>query len=428
MEINNNIDNINNIRDQVTIHKGLLKGSVTLPISKSIAHRVILATALSEITGQSQGALLSIEKTLENPAEDLIHTLDCGKKLVAHYKGNQEALLKLNCGDSGTTLRMVLPIACTLFKAVDITLNEGLAKRPITPLLDLMSQKGCQFEKTENIDGSCTIKCRGKFPGGACHIRGDISSQYISGLLYALPLSSLGGEIKLTTQLNSKPYVDMTLAILKDAGIKVWETCQDGHLTYTLLGKQLFQLTQHNISQGDWSAAGFFAVANALGCQVKMTNLEEDSLQGDKEIYKFINIICSSEDSTVNLEDHPDLFPILAVLASLQEKTTTFIGIERLKLKESDRIKSTKAMLQSLKFEDFVQRGGGHEPLSVEIKGSGKLSGGIVNSYMDHRIAMAAAIGACLACGSVTILNASCCSKSYPGFFEDFRNLGGKID
>ena len=419
--------------DQVTIHPSLLKGSVTLPISKSIAHRVILASALAEIQG-AMPTLGNIEKQLENPAEDIVQTLNCGKTLVSYYFANHSddnldsycnEPCQLYCKDSGTTLRLVLPIACTLFSAVDITFSEGLAKRPMDPLLNLLKSKGLKFYKKENPGGTFTLQCRGKFQGGHCLIPGDISSQYISGLLYALPLSDVGGVIQLTTQLTSKPYVDMTLAILRESGIKIKSDLQDGHLTYTLLGKQQFRQTQHNISQGDWSAAAFFAVANALGSQVTMTNLEYNHLQGDQEIYSYIDEILKNKHPTIDLEDHPDLFPILAVLACSKTGTTTFTGVHRLKLKESDRIQSTKAMIESLKGGDFVICGCGPS-MEVQITGTGHFESGIVDSFNDHRIAMAAAVAACREKGTITILNSSCCSKSYPDFFRDFRNLGGK--
>ena len=422
-------------KDQVIIYPSLLKGSVTLPISKSIAHRVILASALAEIQG-APPTLDNIEKQLDNPAEDIVQTLNCGKTLVAHYFANHyddntanhwSEPCQLYCKDSGTTLRLILPIACTLFPAVNLTFSEGLAKRPLDPLLTLLKSKGLKFYKKENPGGTFTLQCRGKFQGGHCQIPGDISSQYISGLLYALPLSDTGGVIELTTQLTSKPYVDMTLAILRESGIKIKSDLQDGHLTYTLLGKQQFRQTQHNISQGDWSAAAFFAVANALGSQVTMTNLENNHLQGDQEIYSFIDKILKTDEPTIDLENHPDLFPVLAVLACSKTGTTTFTGVHRLKLKESDRIQSTQAMIESLKGGDVVIGGCGHS-LQVQITGAGHFQSGTVDSFNDHRIAMAAAITACREKGTVTILNSSCCSKSYPDFFEDFRNLGGKID
>ena len=411
------------MKTNIKIYPGLLAGQVTLPISKSLAHRVILAKALAD------APLDELHNTLwaSNIADDVVRTLAGAKELVS--KDNllgikTDSPCKIYCKDSGTTLRMILPIACTIYDQVEISVSQGLAKRPLGPLLDVLDKGGCKIEITENKDGTFTYLSQGKFQGGLCQLAGNISSQYISGLLYALPLSKSGGEIRLTTELASKPYLDMSLAVLRDFGINITVTQEKGLYRFQVPGKQKFKDTQVNISQGDWSAGAFFAVANALGSSVEMTNLDMDSLQGDKAVYRFIDEIENSNHPVVDLEDYPDLFPVLAVLASYRSKTTTFTGVKRLKLKESDRIQSTKAMLNGLGGDLVVVES---PDIKVQIHGTGHLTGGTVDSFNDHRIAMAAAIAATKANEPVTILNSSCCDKSYPGFFQDYAKLGGKI-
>ena len=429
---------IRNAVDQVTINPGLLQGQVTLPISKSFAHRVILAKALAVATGskmttEATGPKVNLDspsnstldlgldldsdlKTL-NLADDIIRTIDGANELIS-----SNSPCTIYCKDSGTTLRMIMPIACALHDQVEITVTKELAKRPLGPLITVLENSGCKINIKENLDGTFTYYSHGKFQGGQCQIPGNISSQYISGLLYALPLTETGGEIHLTTELASKPYLDMTLAVLKDFGVTIHCRETNDLLVFSLLGKQKFKNANANVNQGDWSAAAFFAVANALGSQVEMTNLDFDSLQGDKAIYRFIDKIKINEQPVIDLEDYPDLFPVLAILASYQRKTTTFTGISRLKLKESNRIASTTAMLKVLQGEFTVE-----SDAKVKIQGNGSLKGGTVDSFNDHRIAMAAAIAATKADGPVTILDSSCCDKSYPDFFQDYGNLGGHI-
>ena len=438
-----------NCNDKITIHPGLLSGSVTLPISKSITHRVLLGMAL-----QDNQDILNVNLT--NVADDIVRTLNGAKELYRQKLRLQLQLqsqsqlqvqvqsplklqsnisqsldfepCKIYCKDSGTTLRMILPIACALFSQVEISFTEALSKRPLEPLMDVLQNHGCEFHKEKNNNGSHTLHCKGQFKGGDCYIAGNVSSQFISGLLYALPISKKGGTIHLTTSLASKPYVDMTLAILKDFGIKIYIYEKNGLLVYKIPGKQKFKNTQVNFSQGDWSSAAFFAVANALGSQVEMTNLTDNSLQGDREIYSFINTIQNSKNPILDLENHPDLFPILAIFASYKVYDTKFTGIKRLRLKESDRIAATEAMLSAMGGKlSLVSRGCDGDDYVV-VKGMGHLSGGVIDSFQDHRIAMAAAIGATRADGDVTILNNNCCKKSYPDFFKDYARLGGKID
>lgn len=430
------------LKDQITIHPGLLEGSVTLPISKSIAHRVILAKALVAIGENSSLVKDSISQEFAKIeqlqlADDIIRTLNGAKELLA-TKANlnngspvdveqtcpsQNVTCKIYCKDSGTTLRMIMPIACTLYPQVEFKVSRALAERPIEPLLKVLEIGGCHIDKKENIDDTFSYFSQGKFQGGNYHIPGNISSQYISGLLYALPLSSTGGQIHLTTELASKPYLDMSLVVLKDFGINIETYETDGLLVFQVPGQQKFKNIQVNIDQGDWSAGSFFAVANALGSQVAMTNLDKNSLQGDKAVYQFIDEIQTKTHPVIDLENYPDLFPILAVLASYTKKVTTFTGISRLELKESNRIKSTGAMIENLGGVFNFSK----TEKTVDITGLGSLNGGTVDSAGDHRIAMAAAIAGTRANGPVTILNSSCCDKSYPDFFKDYTHLGGKI-
>lgn len=410
-----------------TIYPGLLSGKVNLPISKSIAHRVILGKALSGNPikdYKDRNMPDDIWRTLQGSIA-LVDSLSLDSLKIKKSANLSKFPCKIYCKDSGTTLRMIMPIACAIHDKVQITVTKALAKRPLGELIQVLSDHGCKIELIDNKDGTFTYHTQGKFQGGQCHIAGNISSQYISGLLYALPLTENGGEIQLTTELASKPYLDMTLTILRDFGINIDVSQTNGLDKFTLSGMQKFKNTDVNINQGDWSAAAFFAVANALGSQVSMNNLNPNSIQGDKEVYNFIDKISTCKCPIIDLENHPDLFPVLAVLACYNKKKTTFTGVSRLELKESNRIESTKAMIDALGGSMTIYA---NPAIKVEIQGLGYLHGGTVNSYNDHRIAMAAAIAASRADGPVTIINSSCCDKSYPDFFRDYEKLGGKFD
>ncbi|MBR3630253.1 MAG: 3-phosphoshikimate 1-carboxyvinyltransferase, partial [Oscillospiraceae bacterium] len=242
-------------------------------------------------------------------------------------------------------------------------------------------------------------------------------SQFITGLLLALPLLDGDSEIVMTSPLQSKPYADMTIDCMAKFGVTVTETADGYHIP----GSQQYRAADLQI-EGDYSQAAFFYTANALGSSIRLQNLSEKSVQGDRKIIEILSDMWynrKEEIFTISAEDIPDIVPILAVAASLSPGVTQIIHAERLRIKESDRIETTAAMLRAI---------GGNVrllPDGLELHPVTHFTGGTVDSAGDHRIAMSAAIAATRAAGEVTILGADCVRKSYPDFFRDYRNLGG---
>lgn len=289
-----------------------------------------------------------------------------------------------------------------------------LPERPITPYLRELPQKGITFD----YENTMPFTVSGKLLSGKYSLEGNISSQFITGLLFALPLLEGDSEIILTSPLESKPYADMTIESLKLFGIDIKET-QKG---YYIKGSQQYHSSDVSV-EGDYSQAAFFYVANALGSNVKIENLKKESTQGDKKIVEITENLCYNENNvpmgfSVNASDIPDLVPILAVLGTYCCDTSRISGAERLKIKESDRLTATAAAINAL--------GGDVTPVNDGlIINNARLCGGSIDSCGDHRIAMCAAIAATICQEPVIIKNADSVEKSYPDFFRDYQNLGG---
>ena len=392
---------------KMMIHPGPLSGSLPAIPSKSHGHRLFIAAALSNPTGQVH---------LPETSEDLEATRTC---LLALSEKNPV----LPCRESGSTLRFLLPVAMAMKEHVRF-LGEGrLLQRPLSPLKEEMERHGCRFHL-----GKGELEVNGLLQSGSYHMPGDISSQYITGLLFALPMLNGDSEILLTTPLESKGYVDMTLEVLMDAGIHVDVTTQQGTfgphrealLKYIIPGGQRYQCPAQTTPEGDWSNGAFWLAANYVGFgnRVTCTGLSAASLQGDRVVSEllrdFPNVIDGSQI--------PDLIPILAVVAAVRPGITTIRHAERLRLKESDRLETTVRLIRDL--------GGDADELpdGMVIRGKPLLRGGTVDGCNDHRIVMAAAIAATNCMEPVIIHGAEAVNKSYPGFFRDFKGLGGKIN
>lgn len=381
-----------------------LKGTLSHLQSKSYAHRVMIASALAGSYDFSDIAVTS---------EDLKATANA-------IKTWSDAVPQLDCGESGTTLRMMLPITMVLKEEAVFKRSEGLAKRPVDELLQTMSNNGCSFD-VNGLD----ICAKGKLHGGRFQIAGNISSQFISGLLYALPLAKHDSTLTVTTEIKSRPYVDMTLKTLADFGIDIEETIAGEQTVFNIKGNQIYKFPINGIKvEGDWSNAAFWLTADYLGSDIKIAGLNPNSLQGDKAITELLQRFKASKASlTIDVSQIPDLLPVLAVAASFRIKgvTTSFTNVHRLRTKESDRIKTTVSMIEAL---------GGDISVSEEtiiVTAVSDFTGGIVDSFNDHRIAMAAAAAATATSEPVIIKNAQAVNKSYPHFFEDYIKLGGNI-
>ncbi len=373
----------------ILIQPSTLKGTIQSIPSKSQAHRALICAALS-----GKPELVSIER----PSQDLMAT----KQALEILRGAGAA----DCRESGTTLRLLVPLAAALGLDVTFTGEGRLPRRPMEPLLSLLEDHGVRFSRA-----FLPFRLSGRLRCGNYRIPGNISSQYISGLLLALPLLEGDSLLTLTTQLESSAYVAMTLDCQKTFGLRI----QPSETGWAIPGGQTYRAPGSFTVEGDWSNAAFWLAASALGSDLEVTGLSAESLQADRRI----RTILDSGETDTDVREIPDLVPVLAVLACGKTETTVLRNCGRLRLKESDRIESVKAMILSLGGRIRV------EGEDLVIEGSGSLEGGAVDSFEDHRIAMAAAIAATFCRRPVLIRGAQAVSKSYPGFFADYNALGG---
>lgn len=392
----------------ITIYPQKLKGSISAIPSKSHAHRLLICAAFSDgVTDlECTETNADIEATVAclNALGAVIHRTNCGYHIVPMQSVPQCA--QLDCCESGSTLRFILPIVCALGVNATIHMSGRLPYRPLSPLWEELIRMGCMLSRpSEN-----TICTSGKLMPGEYTIAGNVSSQFITGLLFALALLDGNSHIKVTGVLESKPYVTMTLEALSMFGV-----VSDG---FQIRGSYPFHSPGQVKVEGDWSNAAFFLTAAALGNDIQVTNLNDHSSQGDRAI---ASILKSDDQSPViSAKDIPDLIPILAVYFAANSGAV-FTDVARLRLKESDRIASVTKLLGTLGIEAEST----DNTLTVC---NGRYASGVVDACNDHRIAMAAAIAATVASGPVTILGAECVAKSYPTFWEVYKNLGGKYE
>lgn len=399
-----------------------LRGRVEVPPSKSVAHRMIIAAALAE--GTSTISNLS-------PSVDILSTMDCMRALGAEISFEADtAVIKgiyksipdkavLNCNESGSTLRFLIPVACALGVNAEFIGSGKLPQRPITPFTEEFPKHGITFDLSKAESGAslpCSVS--GKLAAGRFEIDGGLSSQFITGLLLALPILSCDSEIVLTSALNSKPYVDITLGVLREFGVKVTET----ETGYFIKGNQRLKAFTGRV-EGDYSQAAFFRVANSLGSKLEILGLSESSLQGDRVIMD----ICDRFDKTrepfeIDGSDIPDLVPILTVLACFCRGTSRITNVARLRFKESDRLNVPAECLNAIGGKVTV----GEDYL--EIEGVETLRGGEIDGHNDHRIPMSLAIAATMCEHPLLIRGAECVRKSFPDFFDVYRALGGDAE
>lgn len=382
----------------ITIRPQKLQGTVAAIPSKSQAHRLLICAAFSD----EETFLLCPDTN-----RDIEATADClrslGAEITRTADGYRVTPLRnlpknavLNCCESGSTLRFMLPIVGALGVDALFRMEGRLPSRPLSPLWEEMERMGCRLSRPDES----TIRCEGKLNAGTYSIDGSISSQFITGLLFALSLIDGESSLEITGKLESKPYIDMTREAMNLFHAPHYHT--PGQIQV----------------EGDWSNGAFFLAAKALGSDLTVTNLNPASTQGDRAAAALLSALDSH--CKIDASDIPDLVPVLAVVAA-RNKGAVFTNIRRLRLKESDRVATVIEMIQSL--------GGMAESTedTLTIYGTG-LTGGTVNSYNDHRIAMAAAIAATVCTSPVTILGAEAVNKSYPGFWKEYRNLGGNYE
>lgn len=410
----------------VKITPGAVHGTVAAIDSKSDAHRLLLAAALSK--GPTVLELGPLSK-------DLKATVACIRALGAEVAEEENGLkvtpietpprhAVLQCGESGSTLRFLVPVAAALGVETTFLGSGRLPTRPLNPLREQMQDHGLNFEGR-----GLPLSMEGMLKGGVFRLPGNISSQYITGLLFALPLVREDSQILLTTELESRGYLNMTLDTLQKFGVRVEGIDFGWHVP----GGQRYHSPGRVSAQGDWSNGAAWLTAAALTGDVTVENLSQRAPQGDRAIMDLLKRMGAVErhtDSQVTVErgalrglevsaaNIPDLVPLLAVAAAGAQGETRVTGAARLRLKESDRLQTVSQMLRSL--------GGRVEELpdGLVIQG-GPLRGGTVDGEGDHRIVMAAAVAGLVCENPVEILGAEAVEKSYPAFFEDFNRLTG---
>ena len=382
----------------ITIQPGRLQGTLTAIPSKSQAHRYLICAAFSDnettlICPETNRDIEATAQCLGSLGANIKRTVD-GYHITPIRQIPETAVLP--CGESGSTLRFMLPIVGALGVDAVFQMEGRLPQRPLSPLWEEMERMGCTLSRpTDN-----TIRCHGRLLPGDYMINGGVSSQYITGLLFATELMNGQSTVTITGQLQSKPYVDMTRQAL------------------AVFGSPNFHSPGLLRVEGDWSNGAFFLAAKAVGNNIEILGLDPESCQGDRAVVDILNQL-EFGIPTVSAADIPALVPILAVTAAAKHGAV-FTDIRRLRLKESDRVASTIAMIENLGGKASATEN------TLTVYGTGYI-GGTVDAVNDHRIAMAAAIASTVCQEPVTILGAQCVQKSYPAFWDEFKRLGGKI-
>lgn len=387
-----------------------ISGTVQLPPSKSVAHRALICSFLAG-GGNVYGLIDS---------KDMQATLG----VIAALKENKPVA---DCIESGSTLRFMIPVAAALGKTIKFVGRGKLPERPIGDYLRLLPQHSVQCECT----GTLPLTVSGQLTPGRFEIAGDVSSQYITGLLLALPILDGDSEIVLTTELQSKPYVDMTVKVMADYGVRV----EERENSYFIPGNQQYSVRDYSV-EADWSQAAFFMVAGALYGDVRLCGLDINSAQGDKRIVDVLKqfgadvsvegsvVIVKKSDlrgTEIDATDIPDMVPSIAVAAAYAQGKTVIKGAQRLRFKESDRIKSIIYNLERLGADVKETEDG------MIITGS-RLHFANMKGFNDHRIVMAMTVAATGVDGISTIDDAQSINKSYPDFFTDYNGIGGNVN
>ena len=401
------------------INPSLLNGKIVIPPSKSLSHRAIICASLS-MEGESK-----INNVIFS--DDIKATIEGMKTLGADIKKSDDFILvkrsniisnnTIDCNESGSTLRFLIPLSIVIANECTFTGKGRLIDRPLDVYYEVFNKFNIEFQTSS---GKLPLRIRGRLPNGAYKIPGNISSQFITGLLFALPLLNGDSEINITGTLESKSYIDLTLNIMKRYNIHIEKI--DEH-NYFIKGRQKYKASDYMV-EGDFSQAAFFLAANALGSSIECLGLNYDSLQGDKEILNIIEKYSAKQkEITIDASQIPDLIPVVSVIASLKENcTTNIINAVRLRLKESDRLKAITSEMKKLgAFIRETENG-------LIIKGKKSLQGAAVNSRNDHRIAMAMAIAATRCDNPVVLEGYQSVKKSYPGFWDDYQSLGGDVN
>ncbi len=413
----------------VSIKPGERHGRVKIPASKSQAHRLLICAALGETETliECDGLSADIRSTaqcLNALGAEIVPIWDDLALLVRPIGKAPQGLCHLPCGESGSTLRFLLPVCGALGADAVFHMEGRLPQRPLSPLDAQLRKHGMELRREGEL-----LHCSGKLEAGDYELPGNVSSQYISGLLLALPLVEGDSSLKVTGSIESAAYITMTEDALRLSSLAFTKE----NSSYSIPGSQRSRLPRTLQVEGDFSNAAFFLCMGALSPEgIEVTGLDPASHQGDRAVVDILRSFGAEIEElkggyfvrrsrlrglTIDAKPIPDLIPVLSVVAALAEGETRIVNAGRLRLKESDRLSSTAALIRTL--------GGEAEELEegLVIRGMARLSGGSVDSWGDHRIAMAAATAACGCTGTVELSGAQAVNKSYPRFWDDFNDL-----
>lgn len=408
-----------------------LKGEVTVPPSKSDVHRAALCAALAQGISRIEPVALS---------KDIKATIDCVNAMGAKTAFEGSALVvdgremfskkkcRLHCCESGSTLRFVIPIAAAGGLEAVFTGEGRLPQRPIGIYTDILPKAGVKCVTS----GGLPFEISGQLQFGDFYLPGNVSSQFITGLLLSLPLLSGDSRIVLTTELESEGYVDLTLEVMKKFGVEAQRT----DYGYFIKGNQRYTAVNYR-TQGDWSQAAFFICAGAINGDVTVKGVSKGSSQRDKDICRLVKEFgadISWEENSVRVKKSPmhgikidarqipDIVPVLAVTAAYAERETVIYGAERLRIKESDRLQAVSQAIKACGGDIEETKDG------LIIRGAKALKGGKTLGCNDHRIVMSMAAAAVGSEKEIYVTDPMSINKSYPDFFEDYNSLGGKAN
>ncbi len=425
----------------VTLQAAPIQGSIRIPPSKSLSHRALMGAALAEGTSSISNLILS---------EDILATIEAMRSMGAEIQmeekngrfcaevtgtapaAHKERLERMgfNCKESGSTIRFIIPLALLFAKEASFTGSGKLVERPLSVYTELFEQKGIEYTYPEK---RLPLTVRGQLQPGTYRLRGNVSSQFITGLLYTLPLLDGDSVLELSTELESKGYVDLTLDMLAYFGIQI----EHRGSSFVVPGNQSYKARDYAV-EGDYSQSIFFLLAGLLGGELTIAGLAQKSSQGDAVVMDLMRQM--QADVTVEADgrvqvrksrpqgieadcnEFPDLVPALAVLLAFAEGESHLTNLGRLKIKESDRLEAVYRNLKALGAD--VERGED----DLTIVGKEGLTGASVSGWNDHRMVMSMAM-AVLGCeGTLTVSDPDSVRKSYPDFWSDYQALGGRIN